>query len=205
MDTTPAGTYNLYLYGNNGGGAGGLVGDQNDWGTIFTVSSDLTLATSLSTSNRAASLTSNTFIQGADYVVFSNVVVGAGGTITFTWTANTSGTSSDYAGQNSYAAFNGLQLATAVSAAAGPRPFELDSLLTGNGTISYSAGDTNFASDLDIAGGANIFSGEWNVLQGALFGGGAGSLGTNAITVGTNCALETAYNINNTNSGLVMN
>ena len=138
-------------------------------------------------------------------MVFSNVVVGAGGTITFTWTPNTTVTSQDYAGPNTLAAFNGLQLVTAVSAATGPRPFEIDSLLTGNGTINYSAGDTNFGSDLDIAGSANTFSGQWNVLQGALLGGATGSLGTNTITVGTNGALESAYNINNTNAGLVLN
>jgi hypothetical protein len=205
LDNVPAGAYDLYLYGNNGGGAGGLVGDQNDWGTIFTVSSDLTPATTLASTNQRASLTSNTFIQGADYVVFSNVLVGAGGTITFSWTANTSVTSSDYAGQNSYAAFNGLQLVTAVSANVGPRPIEIDSLLAGNGTISYSAGDTNFASDLAIGGAANTFSGQWNVAQGAIVGTTSGSLGTNTITVGGNGALETAYNINNTNAGLVLN
>jgi hypothetical protein len=204
LDNVPAGAYNLYLYGNNGGGAGGFVGDQNDWGTIFTVSSDLTPAITLSTANEKASLTSNTFILGADYVVFSNVVVGAGGTITFTWTPNTTVTSPDYAGPNSLAAFNGLQLVAVVPPANGPRPFEIDSLLTGNGMINYSAGDTNFASDLKIAGATNSFSGQWNILQGALLGGAANSLGTNGITVGARGALETAYNINDTSAGLVL-
>ena len=87
----------------------------------------------------------------------------------------------------------------------GPRPTAINSLLTGNGTINYDAGDTNFASDLDIANGGNTFSGQWNVIQGALLGGAAGSLGTNTITVGTNGALETLYGINDTNAGLVLN
>jgi hypothetical protein len=207
LNNVPAGTYNLYLYGNDGGNAGGPGGngEQNDQGTFFTVSSDLMPATSLITTNKAASLTSNTLIQGADYVVFSNVVVGSGQTITITWTANTNATSLDYAGQNSQGVFNGLQLATVVAAAAGPRPFAMNSLLTGSGTISFDAGDANFMSDLDIADGGNTFSGQWNVVQGALLGGAAGSLGTNTITVGVNGALETVYNINNTNAGLILN
>ncbi|HEX3800067.1 MAG TPA: immunoglobulin domain-containing protein [Verrucomicrobiae bacterium] len=205
LNNVPAGTYNLYLYGNNGGGAGGDVGQQNDWGTIFTVSSDLTATMTLSTSNRAASFTSNEFILGADYVVFSNIVVGGGGTITFTFTANTNATSPDYAGPNSQGAFNGLQLVTAVSAAPGPRPFEVDSKLTGGGVITYNEGDTNFMSALKIGGAANTYTGQWNVQQGALLGGGANSLGTNSITVGPTGALETSYNINDTSAGLVLN
>ncbi len=44
--------------------------------------------------------------------MFSNVLVGAGGTITFTFTANTNITSPDYAWREfPFAAFNGLQLA----------------------------------------------------------------------------------------------
>ena len=205
LNNVPPGTYNLYLYGNNGGGAGGDVGQQNDWGTVFTVASDLTASNSLSTSNRAASFTSNAFIEGADYVVFSNIAVGAGGTITFTFTPNTDATSPDYAGPNSQGAFNGLQLVTAVSAAPGARPFEIDSLLTGSGTINYNEGDANFMSALKIGGSANTFTGQWNVLQGALLGGGANSLGTNAITVAATGALETSYNVNDTVAGLILN
>jgi hypothetical protein len=208
LNNVPAGTYNIYVYGNNGGNAGGPGGNgqQNDQGTVFTVSSDTTSATSLMTTNQTASLTSNTLIQGADYVVFSNVVNStSGGTITVSWTANTAVSSLDYAGPNSQGVFNGLQLVSVVAAAAGPRPTAINSLLTGSGTINYDAGDTNFASDLDIAGTGNTFSGQWNVMQGALLGGAAGSLGTNTITVGTNGALETLYGINDTNAGLVLN
>ena len=201
INDVPPGTYDLYLYGNNGGHSTGYegLGDQNNWGTIFTVSSDLAPATSLATSNNPISYTSNSFIQGVDYVVFSNVVVGAGETITFDWTGNT-----NIAG-NLQGAFNGFQLVTAVGTAVGPRPIAIDSLLTGSGTINCDAGDTNFESDLDIAGAANTFSGPWNVIQGTLLGSAAGSLGTNSIVVGTNGALETLYNINDTNAGLILN
>ncbi len=205
INNVPAGTYNLYLYGNNGGNSTGFngTGKQSDWGTTFTVSSDIAPATSLSTSNSPLSYTSNAFIQGVDYVVFSNVVVGSGQTISVTWTANTNLVS--FAGANAFAAFNGFQLVTAAEPVAGPRPFKMDSLLTGKGTINYDAGDTNFISDLDIDGTANTFSGPWNVVQGALLGGAPGSLGTNSITVGVNGALETSYNVNNPNAALVLN
>jgi hypothetical protein len=204
LNNVPAGTYNLYLYGNDGGVTGGYGGYSNDWGTSFTVFSDVTSATTLSTSNSPA-LAANHFIQGGDYVVFSNLVVGAGGIITFSYTANVDVTSKDYFGQNSFAAFNGVQLVAVVPPAPGPRPLAVDSLLTGNGTIDYSAGDTNFESDLRIAGTANTFSGPWNVQQGTLLGSGVNSLGTNAITVGAGGALETAYNIDDTGAGLVLN
>jgi len=204
LNNVPAGTYNLYLYGNDGGVIGGYGGYSNDWGTSFTVYSDVTSATTLSTSNSPA-LAANHFIQGGDYVVFSNIVVGAGGIITFSYTANVNVTSRDYFGQNSFAAFNGVQLVAVVPAAPGPRPFEIDSLLTGNGTINYTAGDTNLESDLRITGGANTFSGQWNILQGTLLGSGVNSLGTNAIIVGAGGALETAYNVNDTRAGLVLN
>ena len=77
LNHVPAGTYSLYLYGINNTGTRG---------TTFTVSTSVMSPVSLSTSNTPASLTA--FIQGADYVIFSNVVVGAAGIITFTWTAN---------------------------------------------------------------------------------------------------------------------
>ena len=77
LNNVPAGTYHLYLYGINNTGTRG---------TTFTVSTPVMAPVSESTSNTPASLT--TFSPGADYVVFSNVVVGAGEAITFTWTAN---------------------------------------------------------------------------------------------------------------------
>jgi hypothetical protein len=180
------------------------VGDHNDFGTTFTVSSDVAAATTLSTSNSAV-LAGNQFIQGADYVVFSNLLVGAGGTINITWTANTSVTSLDYGGPNTIGVFNGLQLAAVPSPTPGSRPIEIASLLTGNGTISYDSGATNYTGDLDIAGTANTFSGPWIVQQGTLLGSGANSLGTNAITVGAGGMLETAYNVNDTGAGLILN
>jgi hypothetical protein len=110
LNHVPAGTYNLYLYGINNNGMRG---------SIFTVSTPIMPPASLSTSNTSASLT--TFSLGADYVVFSNVVVGAAGTITFTWTANPNVT----VPSNNEGDLNALQLAfvsssTNVPGSAGP-------------------------------------------------------------------------------------
>ncbi len=77
LNHVPAGTYNLYLYGINNTGTRG---------TIFTVSTSLMPPVTQRTVNTPASLTN--FVQGADYVVFSNVVVGADGTLTFSFVGN---------------------------------------------------------------------------------------------------------------------
>jgi hypothetical protein len=95
LNNVPAGTYDLYLYGINNTGTRG---------TTFTAFSSGTPASTLSTSNTPASL--NAFILGADYIVFSNIVVPLTGTIAFTWTANPNVT---VAGNNE-GDFNALQL-----------------------------------------------------------------------------------------------
>ncbi|HEV2693945.1 MAG TPA: hypothetical protein VG347_13710 [Verrucomicrobiae bacterium] len=77
LDHVPAGTYDLYLHGINNTGTRG---------TTFTVATAVMAPVTKSTVNTPASLT--TYTPGADYVVFNNIVVGAAGTITFTWTAN---------------------------------------------------------------------------------------------------------------------
>ena len=110
LNNVPAGTYNLYLYGINNTGTRG---------TTFTVSTSAMAPLTLTTSNTPASLT--TFIQGADYVIFSNVVEGTLGTITFTWTSNANVTVPG----NIEGDFNGLQLVfvstnTIVTNPAGP-------------------------------------------------------------------------------------
>jgi hypothetical protein len=95
LNNVPAGTYNLYLYGINNTGTRG---------TTFTVSTSVMSPVTRSTYNTPASLTS--FVQDADYVVFSNVVLAAAGPIIFTWTANPYVT---VAGNNE-GDFNALQL-----------------------------------------------------------------------------------------------
>jgi len=95
LNNVPAGTYNLYLYGINNTGTRG---------TTFTVYTSVTPPITLSTSNTPASLTA--FIQGADYVIFSNIVLNVTGTIAFTWTANPNVT---VVGNNE-GDFNALQL-----------------------------------------------------------------------------------------------
>ncbi|HAO77902.1 MAG TPA: hypothetical protein DCQ92_02790, partial [Verrucomicrobia subdivision 3 bacterium] len=59
--------------------------------------------------------------------------------------------------------------------------------------------------DRNIAGTNNTFNGTWEVDAGTLVGSTPGALGTNTITVGTNGALQTAYNIQNTNGTLILN
>jgi hypothetical protein len=77
LNNVPAGTYNLLLYGINNTGTRG---------TLFTVSTSVMAPVTLGTVNTPASLTA--FAAGADYVVFSNVVVGTAGNVTFTWVGN---------------------------------------------------------------------------------------------------------------------
>lgn len=77
LNNVPAGTYDLFLYGINNTGTRG---------TLFTVSTPVMSPVSQGTVNTPASLTN--FTLGADYVVFSNVVVGAAGAITFSWIGN---------------------------------------------------------------------------------------------------------------------
>ena len=83
--------------------------------------------------------------------------------------------------------------------------YRVDSYLTGNGTIALYLTNSTPRASLNITGTTNTFTGQWNVLQGSLVGGGANSLGTNTITIGPNGILETTYPINNTNASLILN
>jgi hypothetical protein len=110
LNKVPAGTYNLYLYGINNTGTRG---------TIFTVSTSVMAPVSQGTVNTPASLT--TFALDADYVIFSNVVVGVSGTLTFTWVGNPNVTLSG----NNEGDLNALQLVfvstnTAVASSGNP-------------------------------------------------------------------------------------
>ena len=90
----------------------------------------------------------------------------------------------------------------------------LSAWLTGSSTFEYhgdNAGSiafTNFTSNLNIANATNSFTGSWNIVSGILLGSAPGSLGTNTIVIGsaakTNAALETTYNLNDTNGNLVL-
>jgi hypothetical protein len=84
------------------------------------------------------------------------------------------------------------------SAAAGSiRSMQINAYLTGSGTITYSYLSSNFVNnDLIISGSGNVFTGQWNIVQGGLLGNAPNSLGTNSITIGTNGMLETTYNLN---------
>lgn len=98
-----------------------------------------------------------------------------------------------------------------VDPTAGDRGFQINSVLSGTGTIQvylYSAQtsfQTAYTNDLNIAGTNNPFTGTWNITQGVLLGSGTNSLGTNSIYVGANGALESLYNLNNSNATLTLN
>jgi hypothetical protein len=201
LNNVPPGTYNLYIYGVNG------AANNHDRGTSFWISSDLTPTTTNSTLNTLAGY--DQFIEGNDYVIFSNVVVGSGATIHISYKANPLAGNGNSGGvpnnpPNTEADFNGLQLVK-LSPSTDGRPIEINARLAGAGTVGYAASDTNFMSDLNIAGTSNTFSGQWNVAQGTLLGSGSNSLGTNSITVGAAAALETLYNINDPNGILFLN
>ena len=92
---------------------------------------------------------------------------------------------------------------------ANDRGYVVNSWLTGSGPIEYhgyaAAYQSNFVNSLNVAGTSNTFSGTWNVVTGTLLGTGTNALGTNHIFVGANGAVETTYNLNNTNAYLVIN
>jgi autotransporter-associated beta strand protein len=92
----------------------------------------------------------------------------------------------------------------------GGRSITINAKLTGSGSMEYIGWpNTTFQSaavtSLNIAGTNNTFNGTWEVDSGTLVGSTLGALGTNTITVGTNGALQTAYNIQNTNGTLILN
>jgi hypothetical protein len=87
----------------------------------------------------------------------------------------------------------------------------INAWLTGGSTSSieyhgYNLGtfQTSYSNNLNIAGTSNTFSGKWNVVVGTLLGTGPNSLGTNDITVAAGGALETTYDVNNTNANLFL-
>ncbi len=126
LNNVPAGAYNLYLYGKNYPYA--------DRGTAFSVSVG---STSYGTQSTVCS-SDSTFQLGNDYVVFTNVVVGAGGgNITFTYTSGAHG-----GGEGD---FNGLQLINAAGTAnnSGPSPgASVSAVWTGTVNTTWDIGTT---------------------------------------------------------------
>lgn len=89
------------------------------------------------------------------------------------------------------------------------RGYRIDAQLTGNGTIEYhgynqTTFQPGYGNSLNIAGTNNTYSGKWNVVMGALLGTAPGALGTNDITVGTEGALETTYDLYNPQATLTL-
>ncbi len=85
------------------------------------------------------------------------------------------------------------------------RPFQIDGIIEGNGSIEFHDFDATETGGLYITGVSNTYTGTWNVVQGPLVGGGLNSLGTNNITVGANAVLETLYDDSSPNAVLTLN
>ena len=82
--------------------------------------------------------------------------------------------------------------------------------LAGAGNIEIhgyqnSTFQTSYTNAFIFSCATNAYTGTWNVAAGVLLGSGTNALGTNTITIGANGALETTYDINNPNGGLVLN
>lgn len=92
-----------------------------------------------------------------------------------------------------------------------PRSINVQSKLTGNGNIiwrgyiNFPTFQTATPASLNIASANNTYTGTWDVLFGSLVGSAPNALGTNTITVEAQGALQTTYDIYNTNSTLVLN
>jgi hypothetical protein len=145
LNNVPAGTYNLYLYGINNTGTRG---------TIFTVSTPLMAPISQGTVNLPSSLTN--FTYGADYVVFSNVVVGTAGSITFTWIGNPNVMLSG----NNEGDFNALQLVFAST----------NSVVTNSVNPDFGPNVLLFTPSMSMATIQNFMSGVFTDQQNNQFG-----------------------------------
>ena len=91
----------------------------------------------------------------------------------------------------------------------GGRSITISAQLKGTANVDYIGWpNTSFqaaaVTALNISGNNNTYSGTWNVIAGTLVGSSAGALGTNTITVGTNGALQTTYDIANPSGALVL-
>jgi len=84
------------------------------------------------------------------------------------------------------------------------RAFQIDAYLTGSNNIEYHDYDASMTGGLDVTCSTNTYSGTWNIVQGPLLGAGTNSLGTNAITIGANGALETLYDVHSPIANLVL-
>jgi hypothetical protein len=84
----------------------------------------------------------------------------------------------------------------------------INSTLTGSATIQYwnygSGFQPTYSQGLNIAGTANTFNGQWQVMAGVIVGSSLNCLGTNTVTVSTNAGYETTYNVTNPAASLII-
>lgn len=125
ISNTPAGTYVLYLYGANFDGTRGAS---------FSFASGTALGGTNATANpysNGGSGPLNTFTYGQDYVIFTNVVPDANGTITGTWGAVSNN------GNTGEGDFNGFQLVR-VSGPPLAEPVLTIQLINGSAIVTWS-------------------------------------------------------------------
>jgi hypothetical protein len=73
-------------------------------------------------------------------------------------------------------------------------------------TGAFGVANTYTAPNLTISGASNSYTGEWDVMDGFLYGSATGSLGAgNNIVLANNSILETGYTLNDTTGSLTMN
>ncbi len=88
------------------------------------------------------------------------------------------------------------------------RTYRVEARLTGSGNLLWHEFSGGLGGDdLQITCPTNSFNGQWLVDQGVLMGVGTASLGTNNILVGVSglsAAIETLYDIHNTNGSLIL-
>jgi hypothetical protein len=94
------------------------------------------------------------------------------------------------------------------STAVNDRSMQINSWLTGSGNLFWHEWSGSLGgNDLQMTCASNTFSGQWLVDQGVLLGAGTNSLGSNNILVGMNgltAAVETLYDVHNTNGSLIL-
>jgi hypothetical protein len=125
LSNVPPGTYTLYLYG---------VGPNNDRGAVFDFADGSPLGGTNITLNADNGAPANSFVYGASYVIYTNVVPNASGVISGTWGTVTNTLS----GNTDEGDFNGLQLVRVAGPPVSNRPVVTIEIIEGKAVVSWS-------------------------------------------------------------------
>ncbi len=135
LHNVPPGVYNLYLYGAN---------YDNDRGASFTVNSGSPHNGLNGATNDFSGGPASSFVEGANYVYFTNVIRTVDGLITGTWGP----VSNPFSGNSGEGDFNGLQL---VKVATAP-PILSIGVSAGIATMKWNPGVGVLQSATNVAG-----------------------------------------------------